>query len=136
MWRRETSFVTPFLTLASLPPPPPASKFGGGKTSSLIPTKPTIVVCHNHVTDYTDFETIVAHELIHAIDQCRVKNVDFGNINHHACTEVRASNLSGECKYFTEVGRGVFQSRNGQQVSREQELREQPRERARGTRCM
>jgi len=30
----------------------------------------------------------MAHELIHAFDDCRAK-VDFANIDHVACTEVR-----------------------------------------------
>ena len=96
-------------------------KFGGNKptesSKSLLSNNvtPTIVVCQNHVQDYSDFENVVTHELIHAIDQCRVKNVDFSNISQHACSEIRASNLSGECKYFTEVSRGMFQSRGGQE---------------------
>ncbi|GMI34113.1 hypothetical protein TeGR_g5980 [Tetraparma gracilis] len=93
------------------------SSFGGGP--SLLPSKasptPTIVVCANHVQSYADFHNIVAHELIHAVDQCRVKDVDFKDVRQHACSEVRASNLSGECSYWQEVQRGVFNSRGGQQ---------------------
>lgn len=33
-------------------------------------------------------EDTLAHELVHAFDHCRFK-VDWGNLRHHACSEVR-----------------------------------------------
>jgi inner membrane protease ATP23 len=57
-------------------------------------------------------EQTLTHELVHAFDQCRAK-ARFDNLLHHACTEIRASALSGECDWSEEVNRGNF-STNGQ----------------------
>ena len=35
---------------------------------------------------------VLAHEFVHAFDYCRAK-VDFENLEHLACTEIRAANL-------------------------------------------
>ncbi len=48
---------------------------------------------------------VLAHELIHVFDECRA-NVDWNNLNHHACSEVRAANLSGDCWWKGELMRG------------------------------
>jgi len=42
-------------------------------------------------------EMTLTHELVHAYDHCRAY-VDWSNCVHHACSEVRAANLSGDCK--------------------------------------
>lgn len=52
---------------------------------------------------------VLRHELIHAIDYCRAK-LDFKNPLHLACSEIRASNLSGDCDWKTEIKRGHFPS--------------------------
>jgi len=42
-------------------------------------------------------EYLIAHELVHAFDDCRA-HIDFhDNHNHLMCTEIRAASLSGEC---------------------------------------
>ena len=38
-------------------------------------------------------EQILTHELIHMYDYCTAK-IDFDNVHHLACTEVRAANLA------------------------------------------
>lgn len=76
--------------------------------------KPMIVVCDNKNLDKVTFENTLVHELIHAYDKCRAK-VDFSNCFHHACTEVRASSLSGECDYSQEVRRGHTTFQKGHQ---------------------
>lgn len=58
-------------------------------------------------------EQTLVHELVHAFDQCRAK-VAWENLLHHACTEVRASALSGECDPGEEVNRGVMRKVAGQ----------------------
>lgn len=45
------------------------------------------------------------HELIHAYDYCRA-NLVLENCRHHACTEIRAASLSGDCDFFNELKRG------------------------------
>ncbi|KAJ3300464.1 Mitochondrial inner membrane protease atp23 [Borealophlyctis nickersoniae] len=49
----------------------------------------------------------MAHELIHAYDHCTA-NVDWGNPEHYACSEIRAASLSGDCKFTRELRRGNF----------------------------
>ncbi|RKP20813.1 hypothetical protein ROZALSC1DRAFT_27727, partial [Rozella allomycis CSF55] len=44
----------------------------------------------------------IRHELIHAFDHCRIKDLNENDCYKIACTEVRAANLSGECKFTKE----------------------------------
>jgi len=46
------------------------------------------------------------HELVHAYDHCKARELDWHNCKHHACTEVRAANLSGDCRMGNELARG------------------------------
>ncbi|KAJ1473661.1 peptidase M76 [Baffinella frigidus] len=64
-----------------------------------------IVLCQNHIRDYEHAELTLTHELIHSFDHCRAY-VDWSNCVHHACSEVRAANLSGDCSMFQEFNRG------------------------------
>ena len=41
-------------------------------------------------------ELTLTHELIHAYDHCRAY-MNWSNCVHHACSEIRAANLSGDC---------------------------------------
>ena len=67
-----------------------------------------VVLCQEVVDDPRVPESLVRrtllHEFIHAYDDCRV-NVDYSNLEHVACTEVRAAMLSGDCDFWTEVQR-------------------------------
>lgn len=74
-----------------------------------------IVMCVNRLGRKTQdyFNTVVTHELIHSFDHCRAK-IDFTNVYHHACTEIRAANLSGECSFKRELKRGSFAISNNQ----------------------
>jgi mitochondrial inner membrane protease ATP23 len=47
----------------------------------------------------------LSHELVHAFDQCRA-HIKWNNLVQHACTEIRASALSGECDIAQEINRG------------------------------
>eukprot|EP01087_Luapelamoeba_hula_P004280 TRINITY_DN14213_c0_g1_i2.p1 TRINITY_DN14213_c0_g1~~TRINITY_DN14213_c0_g1_i2.p1 ORF type:complete len:188 (+),score=30.61 TRINITY_DN14213_c0_g1_i2:3-566(+) len=58
-----------------------------------------VVVCQNYFTSLANTERTVLHELIHAYDDCRA-HVDWDNCKHHACTEIRAANLSKDCNYW------------------------------------
>ena len=60
-----------------------------------------------HACDASLVAAMLAHELVHAYDQCRAR-VRWSDCRHHACSEVRASNLSGECDFANEVARGHF----------------------------
>ncbi|KAF9597794.1 hypothetical protein IFM89_021879 [Coptis chinensis] len=46
-----------------------------------------IIVCSNHMTFQDEVNQVVIHELIHAYDDCRAKNLDWKNCAHHACSE-------------------------------------------------
>lgn len=65
-----------------------------------------VILCHNRLQTYKDVELAMAHELIHAYDYCRAADLDFTNCQHHACTEIRAANLSGDCTVLQEFLRG------------------------------
>lgn len=67
-----------------------------------------VAVCHNHISSQTELETALTHELIHAYDHCRAKHMDWTNCEHHACSEIRAANLSGDCHMSQELARGNF----------------------------
>jgi hypothetical protein len=82
--------------------------------------KPEIYLCQEHVTGPKHANTILAHELIHAIDMCRAKMDPLHNCMQLACTEIRAENLSGECDASWEFLRGKLNSiwGHGQQCVR------------------
>ncbi|KAG5188087.1 peptidase M76, partial [Tribonema minus] len=77
-----------------------ASQQGGKPQPTIILCEEVQIMRQQRVVDST-----LAHELVHAFDACRVK-ADFTNCLHHACTEIRASNLSGECAWKMEWDRG------------------------------
>ncbi|ANZ74443.1 BA75_00499T0 [Komagataella pastoris] len=63
-----------------------------------------ILICQNRLIDKWHLEDIVSHELIHAYDNTKFK-VDWFNLRHHACSEIRASSLSGECRIMQQFWR-------------------------------
>ena len=67
-----------------------------------------ILVCANHIRNRGHLEDTLAHELVHAYDYLRFK-LDPLDLRHAACTEIRASTLSGECRFMRELfTRGQF----------------------------
>ncbi|KAL5014119.1 hypothetical protein ScPMuIL_008389 [Solemya velum] len=56
------------------------------------PTTNQVVVCQNNSKKRSICCNVLAHELLHAFDFCRAK-VDFTNLHHLACTEIRAANM-------------------------------------------
>jgi len=66
-----------------------------------------ILICQDHMMSKTHMEDTLIHELVHAYDRAKFE-VDFSNCRHVACTEIRASNLSGDCKWTREVSRGFI----------------------------
>ena len=57
-----------------------------------------VVICANKCGTAEKVTQILTHELVHMFDHCSAK-VDFTNIEHLACSEVRAANLA-HCKPF------------------------------------
>lgn len=80
---------------------------------SKLTLKPEIYLCQEHVAGPKHASTILAHELIHAIDMCRTKMDPLHNCMQLACTEIRAENLSGECNMSWEILRGKLDSYMG-----------------------
>jgi inner membrane protease ATP23 len=101
---------TSFFTCQKCPPNirggfvPPSMDEDTGKR---IPAK--IALCDDGFPEGQDGVNVtLAHELIHAYDHCRAK-ISWDSCVQHACTEVRAANLSGDCSFQREfVGRGFY----------------------------
>ena len=66
-----------------------------------------VILCSNHLDSQDHTDTVVVHELIHAFDDCRAE-VNWSNCMHHACTEIRAARLSGDCTMLREFQRANF----------------------------
>lgn len=60
-----------------------------------------ILLCANKFRNRGHQEDTMAHEMVHAYDHLKFK-VDDNNLRHQACLEIRASTLSGECRFMRE----------------------------------
>ncbi|XP_075065194.1 mitochondrial inner membrane protease ATP23 homolog [Mixophyes fleayi] len=67
-----------------------------------------IVLCQNNIHSQSHMNRVVTHELIHAFDHCRAHVDWFNNVQHLACSEIRAANLSGDCSLRNEISRFNF----------------------------
>uniref|UniRef100_A0A0D9W6B9 Mitochondrial inner membrane protease ATP23 n=1 Tax=Leersia perrieri TaxID=77586 RepID=A0A0D9W6B9_9ORYZ len=74
-----------------------------------------IKVCCDEILHQEDIDRLLIHELIHAYDDCVTKNIDWKNCAHHACSEIRANHLSGDCHYKRELLRGFMKIRGQEQ---------------------
>ncbi|OQV23914.1 putative Mitochondrial inner membrane protease ATP23-like protein [Hypsibius exemplaris] len=73
---------------------------GGFDTKNL-----QIVICQNVSTTEGKVTSVLAHEMIHAFDYCRM-NADFTNVDHVACSEIRASTLT-HCSFLSALFQGA-----------------------------
>ncbi|THV01886.1 hypothetical protein K435DRAFT_376205 [Dendrothele bispora CBS 962.96] len=87
----------------------------GAHAGGYIPEIQSIKLCGGMFFSKQHQESTIAHELIHMYDQCKFK-VDWSNLRHHACSEIRANNLSGDCRYTRELRRGFFSFSKQHQV--------------------
>ncbi|CDS00327.1 related to ATP23-putative metalloprotease of the mitochondrial inner membrane [Sporisorium scitamineum] len=89
----------PKLVIAPCPP-----SIAGGFSPSL-PSEPTshssILLCSNRIYSKSHLEDTLSHEMVHWFDHCRFL-VDWSNLRHHACSEIRAASLSGDCRFARE----------------------------------
>ncbi|KAJ3239184.1 Mitochondrial inner membrane protease atp23 [Chytriomyces hyalinus] len=67
-----------------------------------------VVLCQNKFLNRQHMEDTITHELVHAFDHCTT-NINWKSPEQHACAEIRAVNLSGECRFTRELRRGNFQ---------------------------
>ena len=67
----------------------------------------TLTICANNVSSYRQVRDVLSHELIHAYDS---SHPDFNpeDPKHHACSEIRAMHLGGDCEMLKEFFRGHF----------------------------
>ena len=79
------------------------------------PPSGLVLLCDNNMTgaSYASASRTITHELVHAFDHCRT-DIDWTNCKQHACTEIRASNLSTECRFFQELQRLEININGGQ----------------------
>lgn len=94
------------LAARSCPAPPMAcfrcdDAHGGGYHVST-----GVVACQGRIQTQSLMDEVLTHELIHAYDECRVARIDWSNLRHHACSEIRAASLSGDCGFWNELQRG------------------------------
>lgn len=66
-----------------------------------------ILLCQNKLQGQYHTEDTLAHELVHAYDHCKF-DVDWMDLRHHACSEIRASSLSGECRMMNQMWKYGF----------------------------
>ena len=65
------------------------------------PYRQQVVLCENNIYSQIHMNEVLTHELVHSFDDKTVK-MDWHDLKHLACTEIRAANLSGECSFSRE----------------------------------
>ena len=85
----------------------PADADGNTPTAGgYVPDRKSVVLCQQWVAAQpSEVPNTLAHELVHAYDDARA-HVNWLDLTHHACTEIRAANLSGDCSFGREFDRG------------------------------
>ncbi|RZC40637.1 Peptidase M76 domain containing protein, partial [Asbolus verrucosus] len=76
-----------------------------------------VVVCQNAVTDIGTVQSVLMHEMIHMFDYCR-HNLNFKDLDHLACTEIRAANLA-HCSFLAAWTQGdvsIFNIKGAHQI--------------------
>ncbi|KAI0347986.1 metalloprotease ATP23 [Trametopsis cervina] len=76
---------------------PCAATQAGGFT----PSNGSISLCQGLFLHKKHMESTIVHELVHMYDQTKFE-VDWDNLRHHACSEIRANSLSGDCRWSRE----------------------------------
>lgn len=71
------------------------------------PDAGAITICQERILHKQHMEDTIMHELVHMYDHVKFK-VDWNNLRHHACSEIRANSLSGDCKFTRELRRGFL----------------------------
>ncbi|PCH34084.1 hypothetical protein WOLCODRAFT_113138 [Wolfiporia cocos MD-104 SS10] len=69
------------------------------------PEAGAVVLCQGRFFSKNHMEDTLVHELVHMYDHAKF-NVDWRNLRHHACSEIRANSLSGDCRWTRELRRG------------------------------
>jgi inner membrane protease ATP23 len=79
---------------------------GAAAAGGYIPDRQLVVLCQQWVARApNEVENTIVHEMVHAYDDARAF-FDWNDLTQHACTEIRAANLSGDCSFTREFDRG------------------------------
>lgn len=73
-------------------------------TGGYDPVLNQIVVCQNMAKNKSMVHGVLTHEMIHMFDYCN-NDLDFRNVDHLACTEIRAANLA-HCSFLSAMMQG------------------------------
>jgi hypothetical protein len=74
---------------------------------AFIPETKQIYLCSNNVTSRNQLSDVLTHELVHAYDYSDPK-ICKDDLEKHACSEIRAINLAGDCSMLKEFLGGHF----------------------------
>eukprot|EP00743_Colponemidia_sp_Colp-15_P011310 GILK01012597.1.p1 GENE.GILK01012597.1~~GILK01012597.1.p1 ORF type:complete len:203 (-),score=5.92 GILK01012597.1:133-741(-) len=74
-----------------------------------------VVLCADRLKFKSLVRSTLIHEFIHYFDMCSRK-MDFTDCRQHACSEIRAANLSYDCNLTMELRRGNFQLRGAREA--------------------
>ena len=66
-----------------------------------------IFICTRGFSTRKHLENIMVHELVHMYDHCKFK-VDWSNLRHHACSEVRSSVQLSDAESFCADGTCIY----------------------------
>jgi len=77
------------------------------RSGGFAPELGTVLLCNGHFWSKKQMEHTLTHELVHMYDNCKF-DADWSNLRHHACSEIRANSLGGDCKWTREVRRLFF----------------------------
>ncbi|KAA1100988.1 Mitochondrial inner membrane protease atp23 [Puccinia graminis f. sp. tritici] len=92
-----------------------AGLFSPNEPDPSSPTGGQVKLCADSLASKAHLEDVLSHELIHAYDHRRF-DIDWTNLRHIACTEIRANALSGDCKWTREVDRHNFNFARQRQI--------------------
>ena len=71
-----------------------------------LPSSKAVLLCQQWVAkEPGEVANTIVHEMVHAYDDARAF-LDWNDLTQHACTEIRAANLSGDCTFNRELNRG------------------------------
>ena len=86
---------------------------GTAAAGGYIPDRGQLVLCQQWVAKQPgEVENTLVHEMVHAYDDARAL-MDWNDLTQHACTEIRAANLSGDCTMWREIDRGQLRQIGG-----------------------
>eukprot|EP00966_Prymnesium_polylepis_P069084 1605070-Prymnesium_polylepis.2 len=70
-----------------------------------MPASRQVILCQQWTSkEPREVDNTLTHELIHAYDDARAF-LDWNDLTQHACTEIRAAHISGDCTFTREIDR-------------------------------